>query len=134
MGTQVVTDRRLPRSKGYAHGVLSDAKEYLFIAGQIAMNVEGEIVGKGDIITQFAVAIRNFATVLSAAGLQPHHVVKINIFVTDIEAYQARSSRIGELYREIFGKHYLAMTMVQIGQLVRKDCMIEIEGIAAKIP
>ena len=71
MRTQIITDHRLPRSKGYAHGVLSDAKEYIFIARQIVMNAEGEVVGKGDIVTQFAIAIRRGHANAVAGDLRP---------------------------------------------------------------
>ena len=127
-----IDDPNLSRPKGFVHGVLSAAKKHLFIAGQIALDAEGNVVGDGDIVTQFGAAIRNFSIVLNAAGCKPQHVVKINIFVTDIEAYLANSSRIGELYREIFDRHYPAMTLVEIRRLVRKECMIEIEGIVGQ--
>jgi enamine deaminase RidA (YjgF/YER057c/UK114 family) len=127
-----IDDPRLPRPNGFVHGVLSDGKAHLFIAGQIALNADGKVAGEGDIVAQFGAAIRNFSIVLNAAGCKPEHVVKLNIFTTDIDAYLSNSRRIGELYREVFGQHYPAMTLVQIARLVRKECIIEIEGVAGR--
>jgi enamine deaminase RidA (YjgF/YER057c/UK114 family) len=103
----------------------------LFIAGQIAMDRAGNVLAAGDIVGQFAAAISNFTKVLKAGGARPEDVLKITLFVRDVADYQKRSREIGALYREVFGKHYPAMTMVQIACLVREECLIEIEGIAA---
>ncbi len=125
-----INDETMPTHKGFSHGVLARGTETLYIAGQIALDRNGNVVALGDMVGQFAAAISNFSNVLKASNVPPDHVVKITIFVKDMSEYLKQSRRIGEVYRAVFGKHYPAMTMVQIEKLVREECLIEIEGIA----
>lgn len=131
MSVQLVHDDDLSPARGFSHGVLSSGGRLLFIAGQIAMDRNGAPIAKGDMVGQFRAAIHNFAKVLKAGGSSPDQVLKLTIFVRDMAAYQQNSKAIGLAYREVFGKHYPAMTMVQITTLVREEYLIEIEGIAA---
>lgn len=128
---QIIHDENMSEPRGFSHGVVApNGSAMLFIAGQIATDRSGNVVAVGDMAGQFATALSNFVLVLKASNARPDQVVKITLFVKDIPEYQKHSRRIGELYREVFGKHYPAMTMVQIVRLVRDECLIEIEGIA----
>ena len=131
MTQQTIHDESLPQPSGYVHGVLSSAPRHLFISGQIALDADGNVVGVGEIVAQFAQAIANVGRVLEAAGAQPTDVVKLNIFVRDVETYLKNSKKIGEAYRSVFGKHFPAMTIVEINRLVHDDGLVEIEGVAA---
>ena len=127
---QFIHDETMSTPRGFSHGVLARGTGTLYIAGQIALDRNDNVVAPRDIVGQFAAAISNFSNVLKASNVLPNHVVKITIFVKDMPEYLKHSRKIGELYRTVFGKHYPAMTMVQIERLVRDECLIEIEGIA----
>ena len=102
----------------------------IYLAGQTAMDARGAIIGAGDIVAQFRQAVANMSVVLLASGATFQDVVKLNFFVTDIAAYQANAKAIGAIYREFFGKHFPAMTLVEVKRLYDEQAMIEIEGVA----
>ena len=83
-----------------------------------------------DIGAQFQAAIRNVGTALAAAGCEPTDVVKITYYVTDLPAYRAALKTIGQSYREVFGHHYPATTLVGVSALFHPDALIEIDCVA----
>lgn len=83
-----------------------------------------------DIGAQFQAAIRNVRTALEAAGCQPTDVVKITYYVTDVPAYRASLKTIGQAYREVFGHHYPATTLVGVNALFHPDALVEIDCVA----
>lgn len=117
-----------PRPRGYSNGVAASG-ELLFVAGQIGWNERGKIVSD-DFAEQTAQALRNVAAVLRAAGASPEHVVRMTWYVTDKREYLAAAQRIGEAYREIIGKQYPAMTLVQVAALLEDRAKVEIEATA----
>jgi enamine deaminase RidA (YjgF/YER057c/UK114 family) len=112
---------------GYAHAVESRGGRRITLAGQTALDAEGRIVG-GDLLAQAQRAFANVAAVLRAAGARPEHLVRMRIFVTDVEAYRARSKAIGRTYREHFGRWFPAMTLVQVVRLYDPGALIEVES------
>jgi len=115
---------------GYSHGLVADAQgKLLFIAGQIAWDQKQKIVSD-DFVEQFDRALANVVTVLSAAGGQPEHVVRLVIYVTDKIEYRARTREVGERYRKHLGKHFPAMVLVQVAGLLDDAAKVEIEGMA----
>jgi len=98
----------------------------VFVSGQISKNAKGEAVGKGDIRVQTRQCIENLKHVLEAGGATLENVVKVTVYVTDMENLQA----IHEVRAEYFKEKYPASTLVEVSSLTTQECMIEIEAIA----
>ena len=108
----------------YSH--LVKTGELMFIAGQISLDGDGEVVGRGDMVAQVTQVLENLETVLSSQGADFSNIVKINIFTTDIDAFRLS----GEVRRAYFGEHPPASTLVQVVRLARPAFLVEIEAIA----
>lgn len=118
--------------KGYANGMsVSGASKLVFVAGQIAWDADQKLVGAGDMAAQFAQVLHNVVAVVRAAGGEPAHVVRMTCYVTDKAAYLAQAREIGAHWRAILGKHYPAMALVQVADLLEPGALIEIEATAA---
>ena len=104
----------------------------IFLSGQVAKDRDGRVVGKGDIVAQFRQVCANLKTLVTAAGGQLTDVVKLTMYVLDTGEFKRQGKPIGVVYREYFGKHYPAMTLVGARDLydASEGCMIEIEGFA----
>jgi enamine deaminase RidA (YjgF/YER057c/UK114 family) len=113
---------------GYSNAVESRGGRRLSIAGQTAMAKDGSILHPGDVVAQADVAFGNVAAVLRAAGARPEHVVRMRIFVADVEDYRDRAKAIGQHYRKHFGKWYPAMTLVQVARLYDPGALLEVEA------
>ena len=115
---------------GYANGVLSEAGgRLLFIAGQIAWDRNHNIVS-ADLVEQFDRSLGNVIAVVSEAGGKPEHLARLVIYVTDKTEYRSRAKEIGERYRSRMGKHFPAMVLVEVKDLLEDEAKVEIEGIA----
>jgi len=117
---------------GFSHGFEARGGRTLFIAGQVAKDGKGAVVGKGDVVAQFRQVCENIKAVVSSAGGAMTDVVKLTIYVLDTPGYKAQLRPIGAVYREYFGKHFPAMTLVGARDLfdAADGCLIEIEGVA----
>ena len=117
---------------GYSNGVLVPAgARLLFVAGQIAWDADQVLVGKGDFAAQFRQALANVITVVEAAGGEPAHLASLTVFVKDKRAYLADAKALGAIWRELVGRHYPAMALVEVADLLEKDALVEIQAIAA---
>jgi enamine deaminase RidA (YjgF/YER057c/UK114 family) len=114
--------------KGYANGVEARGR-MVFVAGQIGWNAAGELV-TGGFVAQAAQALANVVAVLHEAGARPHHIVRLSWYVVDKGEYIASLPALGERYRAIIGKHYPAMTAVQVAALIEDAARVEIEATA----
>jgi enamine deaminase RidA (YjgF/YER057c/UK114 family) len=128
--TQPINPPSLPKPVGYTHGWEAQGGKTIYIAGQVAMNKDGRVIGRGDLVAQFRQVCENLKAVVAARGGQLDDVLKLTLYVLSKTEYKARSREIGAVYREYFGKHYPAMTLVEVKGLYDDDCLIEIEGIA----
>lgn len=118
------------RPRGYSNGVLAPAgARLLFVAGQIAWDEEQRIVSD-DFVEQFDRALANVLAVVSAAGGAPASLVRLVIYVTDKRDYSARTREIGERWRERMGRHFPAMTLVEVKGLLEEGAKVEIEAVA----
>ena len=115
-------------AKGYSNGYRIG--NVLFIAGQVAWDAQQQIVGGTDFAAQFRQAIQNVRAVLDAAGATPEQVGRVTVYVTDKDAYIAASRAVGAAWRESMGRHFPAMTLVQVAALLEEGAMVEIEATA----
>ena len=110
-----------------SHGISVPAGRLVFVSGQVARDVDGQVVGKGNIKTQTRKTLENVQAILAESGATMDDVVKVTVFVTDLESQFAA---IHEVRSEFFNSEYPASTLVEIKSLVDKDLLIEIEAIA----
>jgi enamine deaminase RidA (YjgF/YER057c/UK114 family) len=118
------------KPKGFSHAAETRGGRMLFLDGQVAKDGDGRVVGKGDLVAQFRQVCGNLKTVVTARGGQLSDIVKLTIYVLSKTEYKARGRDVGAVYREYFGRHYPAMTLVEVKGLYDDDCLIEIEGVA----
>lgn len=114
--------------KGYANGILAEGRQ-VYVAGQIGWTAEGRFESD-DLVDQTRQVLRNIVRVLAEAGARPEHVVRMIWFVVDKHDYRNRSADLGKVYREIMGRHYPAMTLVQVAALLEDRAKVEIEATA----
>lgn len=117
--------------KGYSNGMVASGGRTVYVAGQIAWDADQNLVGAGgDFAAQFRQALANVRAVVEAAGGGPQHLVRLTIYVTDKRAYLADLRSIGAIYREVLGRHFPAMALVQVADLLEEGALVEIEGTA----
>jgi enamine deaminase RidA (YjgF/YER057c/UK114 family) len=128
---RAINPQDLGAPMGYSNGqlVATDAR-LLFIAGQIGWNSRQELVSE-EFGAQFGRALANVVTVVEAAGGEAHHIARLTLYVTDKSEYLADLKGLGEIYRRVMGRHYPAMTLVEIGALLEPGAKVEIEATAA---
>jgi enamine deaminase RidA (YjgF/YER057c/UK114 family) len=120
-----------PRPKGYANGVAARGS-MVFLSGVVGWNAQGQFVAR-DFPSQVRQALRNVVEILGEAKAKPEHIARMTWYVLDKNEYMAAAKAMGAAYREIIGKHYPAMTVVEVSGLVEADARVEIE-VTAVIP
>jgi enamine deaminase RidA (YjgF/YER057c/UK114 family) len=120
-----------PRPKGYANGVLARGSETIFVGGQIGWNADC-VFECHDFSGQVRQALQNIRDVLAAAGAGPEHMTRMTWYITDKQAYVNSLREVGAAYREVMGKHFPAMSVVQVTALVEDEALVEIEVTAVK--
>lgn len=114
---------------GYSNGVVAEGK-FLFLGGQVAFDAEAKVVGEGDLVAQFEQTLANIETVCREAGTSLDRMLKMTIFVQDRDDYRAKGKELGAIYRRFFGRHFPAMTLVEVARFYETEVLIEIEGVA----
>lgn len=117
-----------PRPRGYANGVAARGLT-VFTGGLVGWN-QAEEFATGGIAGQFHQILINLLAVLAEAGAGPEHLVRMTWYVVDVDAYRAELPVIGAAYRELLGRNFPAMAVVQVVALVEPDALIEIEATA----
>lgn len=115
--------------RGYANGISATGRT-ISVAGQVGWNPRTGAIESDDFAAQTTQALRNVMTVLESAGARPEHLVRMTWYITNRAAYMAARADIGEAYREIFGRHYPAMSVVIVHGLIESGADIEIEATA----
>ncbi len=130
MPHQLINPEALGAPKGYSNGVLCEpGGRLLFVAGQVGWDENEQIVSER-FSEQFGRAIQNVATIVEAAGGKPEHVTRLTIFVSDKDEYEAELREVGAQYRRVMGRHFPAMSLIQIAALLEKGAKVEIEATA----
>jgi enamine deaminase RidA (YjgF/YER057c/UK114 family) len=119
------------RPKGYANGVIASGRT-VFVSGMTGWDANARLVSR-DFVEQARQALSNVVEVLSEAGAKPEHIVRMNWYVVDKNEYVGAHKQLGVIYREIIGRHYPAMTAVQVASLIEDAARVEIE-VTAVIP
>ena len=115
-------------AKGFANGVAAQGRQ-VFVAGQVGWNAEQEFASN-DFVAQVEQALSNIREVLAQAGASPEHLVRLTWYVTDKGEYLARLRQVGQAYRRVIGRHFPAMTLVQVVALLEERAKVEIEATA----
>jgi enamine deaminase RidA (YjgF/YER057c/UK114 family) len=116
------------RPKGFSNGIACSGR-LVFIAGQIGWTGQGEWKERS-FAGQFRQALQNILEVLAQAGGSPEHIVRLTWYILDKQEYLASSKEVGAAYRELMGRHYPVMAVVQVSALVEDEARLEIEATA----
>ena len=116
------------RPKGFSNGI-SCRGRLVFIGGQIGWSGQGKWLDRS-FAGQFRQALKNILEVLAQAGGKPEHLVRLTWYVLDKKEYLASLQELGAAYRELMGRHYPTMAVVQVSGLVEDDARLEIEATA----
>jgi len=125
---KVLHPRGWKEAKGFANGVVAEGR-VVFLAGQIGWNAQQKFESS-DFIAHAHQALANIATLVEEAGGKIEHITRLTWFVTDKKEYLARQRELGEAYRAVMGRHFPAMTLVQVAALVEDEAKLEIEATA----
>lgn len=116
------------RPKGYANGVAARGR-LVFTAGIVGWDDQQRFV-ETDLVGQFRQVLVNTVAVLAEAGARPEHMVRMTWYVTSRDDYVRDIAAIGEIYRQLMGKVFPAMAVVEVSALVDPQARVEIETIA----
>jgi enamine deaminase RidA (YjgF/YER057c/UK114 family) len=116
------------RAKGFSNGVVAEGR-LICVAGQIGWNAKQEFESD-DFVAQVRQALANIVAVLAEAGAGPGHIMRLTWYVMDKNEYLARLDEVGQAYRDVLGRHFPAMTLVQVAALVEDRAKVEIEATA----
>jgi enamine deaminase RidA (YjgF/YER057c/UK114 family) len=125
---QLLHPKHWTPAKGFSNGVAAEGRQ-VFVAGQIGWNAKQEFVSD-DFVAQVEQALRNIVEVLAEADAQPQHIVRLTWYVLDKKEYLGRLREVGQAYRRVLGRHFPAMTLVQVVALVEDRAKVEIEATA----
>ena len=126
---QAILPEGWQRARGFSYGVVATGSRILRIAGQIGGAEGGQRVDPGlDFGGQWERAMGNLVAIVRAAGGEPEHIVMLRAYVTDTEAFNAAGAAVGAAWGEHLGRHFPAMTLVEVSRLLDPNAMVEIEG------
>ena len=128
---QILQPEGWPRPAGYAHGIAASGRQ-VYVSGQIGWTPAGRFEAL-DLPGQVGQALRNAIAVLQEAGAAPEHVVRMTWYIVSREDYLANAGAIGVAYREVMGKYFPAMSVVEVAALLEEQALVEIE-VTAVVP
>ncbi len=114
--------------KGYSNGIVAQGKQ-IFVGGQIGWNKD-QVFESTHFVGQCEQALINIVEVLAQADAKPEHLVRLTWYVIDKTVYLQQQQALGKVYRKVIGRHFPAMTMVQVADLIEDQALIEIEATA----
>ena len=116
------------KPRGYANGMLAPDGT-LHVGGQIGWEAD-QVFRAHDFVGQFEQVLRNILAVVEAAGGRAEHIARLTWFVKNKAEYMARQREVGEAYRRVMGRHFPAMSVVMVADLVEPEALLEIEATA----
>lgn len=114
---------------GYANGIAVPAGRIVFVAGQVGWN-DKQVFESEDLVPQFEQALKNIVAILAKAGARPDHICRMTAFCIDRPRYLATRRELGGIWRRVIGKHYPAMSMIFVADLLDHPAKIELEATA----
>jgi enamine deaminase RidA (YjgF/YER057c/UK114 family) len=114
---------------GYANGIATTGGRIVFIAGQVGWD-EKQVFASAEIVPQFEQALSNVLAVLAQAGGRPEHIARLTAYCCDKPAYLAARAQLGAIWRRMMGRHYPAMSMIFVADLLDHPAKIELEATA----
>jgi enamine deaminase RidA (YjgF/YER057c/UK114 family) len=120
-----------PRPKGYANGIVASGQSMIFCGGQIGWNSQEQFDAK-DFLGQLEQALKNVLAILQSAGAGPEHMTRMTWYIVDRQQYLDDLREVGRVYREVMGKHFPAMSVVEVSALIESEALVEIEVTAVK--
>ncbi len=132
MSVELINPAELAKPSGYSHAVRASGTTTVHLAGQTALDSDGQIVGS-TIVEQFEQALGNLLTALRAAGGAPGQLASLTIYIVDMDDYKVHAGEIGAVWRRAMGDHYPAMAAIGVTRLWDADALVELQG-AAELP
>jgi enamine deaminase RidA (YjgF/YER057c/UK114 family) len=126
--TQILQPPKWARPRGYANGLVMSGR-LIFIAGQIGWDAQQQF-HSDDFADQTQQALQNILTILAEAGGQAEHIARLTWYVVDKHDYLTSIPKLGRVYRDLMGKHYPVMSVVQVMALIEDAAKVEIEATA----
>lgn len=117
-----------PRPKGYANGIAATGR-FVFTAGVVGWNAR-EVFEHADLAGQFRQSLLNTRSILAEGGAAPADIVRITCYITDKSEYLAERAEIGAAWREVFGKVFPCMALVEVSALIEDAAKVELETTA----
>lgn len=116
-------------AKGFSHAVASDRRRRIYLAGQTALDADGEIVGQTT-PEQFERAMGNMMTALAEAGGTGDDLTSVTVYIVNVEAYRSQVRDIGAIWKRLVGTEYPAMAAVGVYRLWDREALVEVTGVA----
>ncbi|MFE1259992.1 RidA family protein [Streptomyces albogriseolus] len=129
MTAERVNPSDLSPPAGFSHAVVATGSRVVFLAGQTALDGEGKVVGD-TLPEQFTRALTNLLTALRAAGGAPADLARVTVYATDVAAYREHARELGRIWRDVAGRDYPAMAVVEVVRLWDEEAMVELDGCA----
>ncbi|KAF2776832.1 MULTISPECIES: RidA family protein [Streptomyces] len=129
MTAERVNPPELSPPTGFSHAVVATGTRVVFLAGQTALDTDGRITGD-TLPAQFEQALTNLLTALGAAGGTPADLARVTVYATDVAAYRTHAADLGRTWRELAGRDYPAMAVVEVVRLWDERALVEIDGFA----
>lgn len=131
MTIEVLQPPGWPRPNGYANGMVAEGRQ-VFVAGQIGWNEQRQF--PDTLAEQVRQTLQNIVAVLNEADARPEHLVRLTWYVTSRDEYYTELRQIGQYYREVIGRHFPTMAVVQVVALMEPKAKVEIEATAVVPP
>ncbi|HTB28772.1 MAG TPA: RidA family protein [Steroidobacteraceae bacterium] len=125
---QVLLPEGWPRPAGYSNGVVAEGRQ-IFIAGQVGWDAKGRFPS-ADLAGQVRQSLENILAILAESQARPEHIVRLTWYITSRDEYHAELKEIGAAYRAVMGRHFPAMSVVQVVALMEAQAKVEIEATA----
>lgn len=132
MSQRILLPPGWPRPHGYSNGIAAEGR-LVFTAGQIAWD-ETNVIQTDSMAGQVAQTLKNTVAVLAEAEAEPRHIVRMTWYITSRSEYLEHAKEIGRIWREIIGKHYPAMAVIEVSALIESAAKVEFETTAVVPP
>ncbi|MFD8302067.1 RidA family protein [Streptomyces sp. NPDC059690] len=129
MTAERINPSELSPPAGFSHAVVATGTRVVFLAGQTALDTDGKVVGD-TLPEQFEKALGNLLAALAAAGGTPADLARVTVYATDVADYREHAGRLGRVWRDLAGRDYPAMAVVQVVRLWDEKALVELDGFA----